>query len=223
MSRLKMVVAVCVAAVAISAVAAGSASASGWFVGGTELKAGEEVALASTAKVALVAFNLPFTGVRISCNAGATVLLQIGAAIVARSVWRVAFLIWRYCRTVAPTKGCELQNGTAEIKTLPLVGVLTKGPKSPEDRVTFSPATKGKPFAEISFAEGNTCAFEGIQPLKGQVSMGLPIGQTEAAVQELEAIGSMENNSLELGGSKAYIEGGKALLSLATGANWSFH
>jgi hypothetical protein len=61
--------------------------------------------------------------------------------------------------------------------------------------------------------------------LEGRVKLKLPTGQTEELTQAIEGLGSSEgNNSLELEGSKAFLEGGKALLRLeAVLSKFSFH
>ncbi len=67
------------------------------------------------------------------------------------------------------------------------------------------------------------CAFEGKEPISGAVTINAPNGQTELAMQPIEGLGSFENNSLEFLGSKAYIEGGRTLVLVATKELWSFH
>ena len=58
--------------------------------------------------------------------------------------------------------------------------------------------------------------------MNGSVRVNAPTGQTEEELQAIEGQGSFENNSLEVAGDKSYIEGGKALLKLASGSKWSF-
>ena len=107
-----------------------------------------------------------------------------------------------------------------EIETEPLVGTV-KTSTSPQDRVTFAPKT-GKLIAVVVF-KGPECPLAGEQPISGSFTQKLPTGQTEAVTQPFEGLGSAENNSLQLGANKIYLEKGKALVKLASGLKWSFH
>jgi len=76
-------------------------------------------------------------------------------------------------------------------------------------------------FLVIIF-QGSKCSFAGEQAIKGEVGVLAPSGESEETLQAIEGVGSFENNSLEMDKFKAFIEGGKALLKLASGQRWSF-
>jgi hypothetical protein len=68
-----------------------------------------------------------------------------------------------------------------------------------------------------------TCSLAGEQGIDGRVNLKLGTGQTEEVSQALEGLGSSEGNlSLIIDKNNAYIEGGKTLLSLASGSKFSF-
>jgi hypothetical protein len=123
------------------------------------------------------------------------------------------------CSTIEPATGCELEAQPVSIETEPLVGTLTLG-AGEQDRIHIQPQTKTT-IALLSFKETNTCALAGLFSLHGSYTLSLPSGQLEVEAQAFEGLGSVENNSLELGGSKAFIEG-KELLELASRSKWSF-
>ena len=101
------------------------------------------------------------------------------------------------------------------------MAIVKLGTKASGDRVTLAPQTKTT-IAELPFKEENTCAFAGTEPLKGEVTLDAPTGQTDEASQAVEGLGSLENNSLEVAKDKAYVEAGKTVLKLASGSKWSF-
>jgi hypothetical protein len=218
MLKVKVVVVAVFAVAALSAIAAGSASA-GWFVGGAELKSGS-AAIATTAAVdGDFRLLMPVQKVTILCTA--TVLQGTAPRIIGGTNKGFAqSLIFEGCATTEPASGCSLEEST--VPTEPVLGAVTLA-TAPADRVTFTPET-GKLFAQIPFKEGNTCAFSGKQPVKGSVVINAPTGQTESETQAIEGLGSVENNSLEVGsGNKAFIDPtGKALLVLASKSKWSF-
>jgi hypothetical protein len=73
------------------------------------------------------------------------------------------------------------------------------------------------------FSETNTCAFNGEEPVTGSLVAGAPTGQLSLLAQALTGLGSTEgNNSLQIASQKAYLDGGKALLTLASDSKWSF-
>ena len=81
------------------------------------------------------------------------------------------------------------------------------------------------PSAQFTVFEvaGSECSIAGEQPIKGEVTLGVPGATTESETHELEGLGSLENNSIAVGKDKAYLEGGKGLVRLASGSKWSFH
>lgn len=196
-----------------------SASAD-WFVGGTKLAAGATAGLASTAKVdtaSIVRFNFLGVPFRILCK-GST-LREEALEIIGINEGRAKSLSLEQCETIEPASRCELVEQPTTIKTQPIKITTTKGPSAPEDRLIISPATKIN-LAIFEFVE--SCALREFG-INGSVTMRLPTGQTEASEQPLEELGSVENNSAEVGGMKVFLEGGRMLLKLKSGSKWSFH
>lgn len=201
----------------LSALGTASASAN-WFVGGTELKT--SAALSTGVVVDEPATLLvPALSLSVVCSGGD--IDELG--IVVEPVDRELIESRRYlsCNTTKPATGCALTEKNQSITFGPARGRAFLA-TSPEDRILLSAATKGT-LAEINFSEANTCAFAGPEPVKGSVTLGLPTGQTESVAQAVTGLGSVENNSLEIGaGNKAFIDGGRALSTLASGSKWSF-
>ncbi len=219
MSRAKITIAALFATLVFSAVVAGPASAN-WFIGGTELGVGKTAALANTAQVDTAAvLNIPKLKVKLTCTGN--ILRGVNPEIIGTNKGKAKSLIFEGCKTVEPATGCELLENPQEIPTEPIEATVTKA-TSPADRVFFKPKTKTL-FANINFKEKNVCALEGKEPITGGVTINAPTGQTEILNQPIEGLGSFENNSLEIGGAKAYIEGGRALLLVLTAQTWSFH
>lgn len=217
MSRVKVSLMALVAVLAFSAMVAGSASAE-WFVAGTKLPAGSKAALTNTAKVDSDAkLNIPAAGIKILCS-GST-LDGEAAEIIGANEGKAKSLIFTGCAVTEPATGCTLEEST--IKTLAVTATVTKG-TGEADIATFTPQTKNT-FAEIPFSGTNTCAFNEKEPAKGAVKVNAPTGQLELLSQIIEGLGSIENNSLEVAKDKSFIEGGKALLTLASDSKWSFH
>jgi hypothetical protein len=133
------------------------------------------------------------------------------------SIEKIDFL---NCHTISPTPtACQLTGGQTTL-TLIVTPALLYLQKS-ATRALIKPAT-GKLLAEIPFKEGTACALEGEQPAKGEVVLSTPTEGEERATQGLAALGSEENNSLELGsGIKAFLLG-KLLVSLTSGQSWAF-
>lgn len=210
---------VLIAAVALSFLGTASASAN-WFIGGEELKT--SAALSATAAVdQSPTFLVPALGVTIECS-GSFNHWELGGIShnITRylSVFRIRLL---GCSITHPLSGCKTQPANQTIDTLAVNGspFLTK---PTQDSLLISPQTKNT-LAEIEFNEENTCALAGLEPLKGELTVGMPTGQTEEVAQAIVGLGSVENNSLEIGaGNKTYLIGGKILLTLASGSKWSF-
>ncbi len=216
MSKVRLIVAAMTAIVALSAMVAGSASAAtGIFINTKALKAGESAALTSKAVVDEKAvLNVPGLSLKISCPG----LSGAGAKLVGTEKGEASTLTFEGCSEVAPAS-CKVEPAT--VPTEPVTALLTTGTGT-VDFATFTPQTANL-FATVKFV--GTCAFAGEQPVNGKVKVKAATGQTEELAQAIEGIGSSEgNNSLELDKNKAFIEGGKALLSLvATGSKFSFH
>ena len=221
MFKLKIALAALLAAAALSAAAADTASAD-WYVGGTKLA----TTAALTSKVhidRLLGFRIPFTMTTVTCTGNATTLLEIAGAIIIAETHPLlggivlAALIVEHC-TVVGAKGCALEK--EKITTEPLEAQIMNGPGT-EDRLLFKPKT-GKLVAEFILT-GTECAIAGAQPLDGSFTMKLPTGETEETDQALEGLGTTENNSLEFGSNKAYVEGGDIQLELTSGSKWNDH
>lgn len=217
MLRVKVILSTFCAVATLCNIAAGSASAN-WFVNGAELKT--TAALSTAAKEdESVKFSVPALTLVVEC-AGAT-FDAVSPEIVGGDTGGAASLRFLSCNTTKPSSGCALETTN---ETVPTFGINVKEvlATGTEDRILFSPRTKNT-FAEVKFDEANTCAFNGTEPVKGSVTGSVPAGQTEATTQALVALGSVENNSLEVGvGNKVDVAGGKALQVLASGSKWSF-
>jgi hypothetical protein len=220
MFSFKVVVATLLAAITLSA-AANSASAD-WYVGATKLAT--TAAVSNKAHVdRLLGFRIPFTMTTVTCEGNATTLLEIAGAIIIAEThpllggFVLGALIAEHCSLVG-AKGCELSE--PKVTTEPLDAQITDGPGE-EDRAVFLPQ-KGKTITTFDFV-GTACALAGEHPLTGSFTMKLPTGEKEGALQAIEGLGSVENNSLQLGGEKAYVEGGDILLALSSGTKFSNH
>jgi hypothetical protein len=189
-----------------------------WHVGGAALTTA--AALATTAKVdSAPKLSIVTTGGTVQIQCKGTVLKGAKPEIMVVDEGLAESLTFEGCETISPTK-CALAGQPTSIKTNPLRAFAKTLTKS-IDRIAFLPATK-KTFAEIPFSETNTCALNETEPINGSVTVGAPTGQEERVEQAIEGLGSVENNSLETAGNKAFLEGGSILLKLASGSKWSF-
>jgi hypothetical protein len=136
--------------------------------------------------------------------------------VVAPDTWEEEAVTFLGCSESAPAN-CKVQTA---IETDPLVALLETG-TSPVDKVRFKPK-QGKGLAVIEVS-GFPCPVAGEDPVGGEVTVGLPHGQTESTVQQLESLGSLENNSFIIAGHQIYVEHSVGLLKLASAATWSFH
>jgi hypothetical protein len=235
-SRMGIIVVTLFAAMALSAIAVGSASADEWFIGGTKLTQlpGQSAALATTAPVdepAILKVNPGTEEVQIKCT-GAN--LVGGEAYISGTNGGMAkSLTFEQCGVVKAAVPCELEpqsvGGTKNLRNIPTnpLGVTTSLVASTKIATKVSinihPLTK-KTFVEIPFAEGSTClGGPGLHAVNGSVLILSSDGFNEQAVHTIQAQGSLENNSLETAGLKSFIEGGLALVKLASGSKWSFH
>jgi|ERR1700722_76970 len=217
MFRVKVVL-MALAATVIVPSALGTASASAnWFIGGTEL-----VTSASLSTVAVVdeatTLLVPALSLSVVCGGDIDELKIVIEPPHLELIESRRFLL---CNTTKPATGCALAEKNQSITFGASQGRVFLA-KTPEDRVLLSADTKNT-FTEINFSEANTCAFNGLEPVKGSVTLSLPTGQTEEVAQVMTGLGSVENNSLEIGtGNKAFIDGGRVLRTLASGSKWSF-
>jgi hypothetical protein len=223
MSKIKVIAAAIIVVGAFSSIMAASASARmGWFVNGTKLAVGAKIALKSKAVVDEEAtLNAPALTLKVKCKA----LTGAGAAIqeeTSEAMGEAASLTFEGCTETAPAN-CELEETnvpTEAILALPvLILLLRDGRRHPG--VIFHPKT-GSRFATITL-KGAKCGISGAKPINGRVLIAAPQGESEEKAQLIEGLGSTEgNNSLEVAGNKAFLEGGKALLELESGSKWSF-
>ena len=206
------------AIVALSAMIASSASAAGWHVNGTELAQGSKLALTTAATVDEDAtLSLFPKGVKVKIKCEGTTLDGESPEIIGTNQGMAKALTFTGCKTTEPTK-CNLETET--VATNPIKVFVTKG-SGEADVATFAPLSE-ETFTNIPFSAKNSCSLNEPEPISGSVRVKAPTGQTEEELQAIEGLGSVENNSLEIGGGKAYIEGGKALLKLTSGSKWSF-
>jgi hypothetical protein len=217
MSKVKLIVTMLVATMALSAVMASSALAAGeWFVNKAKLTG--TTALANTAAVdTSTVLNDPSLGIKVTCSG--SLLEGKKPYIQAPNTGGAESLIFTGCSEIAPTT-CKIQT---KVETEPVVATLetSASPVASAAIIRFVPKG-GKVFATLDFT--GTCAESGEQPVDGAVAAGSQNGQVEQTTHPLEGLGTADgNNSLELFGGKAYLEGGKALLKLVSGQTWSFH
>jgi hypothetical protein len=225
-SRIGIIAVTLFAAMALSAIAVSTASADEWFVEGAKLAAGKSAALATNAPVdqfAKLAINPGggSTEVAVECTGanlkGEEAYISSGTGGMAKS------LVFEKCSVTKPTTGCALEGQPTTVSTNALgVTTLLAGPNT-KVSINIHPLTK-KTFTELHFTEASTClGGGGAKPVNGSVLILSSDGATEAVTHTIMAQGSLENNSLEVAGNKAIIEGGLALVKLQSGSKWSFH
>jgi len=219
MSRVKVMMMALFAVFAVSAAAVSSASAV-WLVNGTTLVGSAPLATTAVVDEATKLLVPTLGDLTVVCS-GST-LDGAKPEITAGDTGKAESLRFLACNTTHPATGCALKTANETISTNPINARAFLG-KGEEDRVLFSPQTPPI-FTEIPFAEKNECAFEGLTAVKGSVTIGAPTGQLELLSQLITGLGSVENNSLEIGSgtTKAYLIGGGALLRLASDSKWSF-
>jgi hypothetical protein len=201
---------------AFSALSAASASAE-WLVGGTVLTGSAALSAKALVDVASTLL-LPALGLAVVC--GGHFLDMTDPLMIAPDRVFASSLTFLGCNVTAPASGCALEEKEQPIPLNPILARAFLG-VGEEDRLLFAPETKGI-FANIKFSEINSCAFNGQEPVKGSFIAGLPTGRLNLVTQALVSLGSVENHSLEVGGQPAFIEGGRALMRLASESTWSF-
>jgi len=208
MSKVKLIIAVCLGVLAISALTSASASAAGWMVGGTNLTGTEK--LATTAAVDEKGV-LTGGGVTITCE-GKT-LNGAAPQIEATNKGSATDLEFTGCKAAAP---CSIES--EKVKTEPVtVEATLEGTLAVV--ATFKPKS-GTVFTVLHFL-GAECALEGEQPVKGQAKVLAPTGQDERTLQLINAISSESSGELKIGSAGASLSG-SALLKLENGKPWSF-
>jgi hypothetical protein len=215
MFKIKTAIMALVVTSVVYATAASSASAA-WFIAGEELAAGATAALATTIQVdESTTFNDPSLGVKFTCTGGTSKVLSAEKPFIqAPNRAAVESFTLQGCSEINPSS-CTIETS---VKSLPLVASVEKG--SPiENRLHFSPKS-GKAFGTIEF-DGASCVIAGEKPILGQLNLNAPMVQDELAEQPLQELGTTENNSLEILGTKGYLEGGTMQLELASGKPYS--
>lgn len=211
MAKTRVATAALLASSVLGMAVAGSASAAEWFVSGTKLASSNALSTKMTVTTATV-LSAPAVSAEIEC----TSLRGTKPEIVASDSAKASSLVFSGCSVLKPAT-CKLSSSS--IASEPVTAEVSTDSEA-EDRMTVSPRT-GKTLALVPFEEG-TCALGGSQPLKGKVTLGMPTGLEETSEQPIEAMGSLENNSLELGaGNKTYFKAGEAELKLVQGANFA--
>jgi hypothetical protein len=207
MCKIRSIVMAFYVALALSALVAGTASAAGWSVGGAELPVGSKQALATAATVTeSPVLNVPSLGIKISCSK----LSGKEPEIIGTTTGKAKSFTFGGCSELAPPK-CSVES---EIPTEP-VQADPASREALEEGLLVTPQS-GTILASIIFS-GSSCSIAGEKPLKGKVVLNAPTLFEEVTEQRLEGLGTLENSSLEIGGNKAYIEGGKMGLKLANG------
>lgn len=213
MPKAKMFAAVLIAVFALSAAISASAQAEpSWFVSGAKLTS--KAALATKAVVDEPAvLNVPGLGLKASCSG----LSGSKPEIAGPTKGQAEALSFENCSEISPST-CKISPATIRTESIFWL-VHISGHFFWWNWLIH--AQGGKILATITFV--GSCSFAGEQPLAGAVVLKGPTTSIEETSQALEGLGSTENNSLEIAGNKAFIEGGKVLLSLASGSKWSFH
>jgi hypothetical protein len=161
---------------------------------------------------------VPALGLSIVC--GGHFLDLLDALIIVPDRAFISSLTFLGYNTAVPATGCALEEKEQPIPISPVLAKAFLG-TGEEDRLLFAPETKGT-FANIKFSEKNTCAFNGLEPIKGSFIAGAPTGKLDLLSQSLVGLGSVENHSMEVGGDPVFIDGGQVLLRLVSDSKWSF-
>jgi hypothetical protein len=213
MSKVKVMMTVCVGVLALSALASASASAvtAGFMVNGTMLSGTR--ALASTAAVDEAA-KLEAAGVTIICNGpvlnGASPKINS-----ATNMGDAESLTFNGC---SANENCSVPTS---ISTLPvLVDLTLDGTLAVKGKfLPHGPGANTKTFATILFG-GALCALEGVQPVSGTQAFLAPTGQDERTLQLISATQDVAGE-LKVGSSAATLTG-LILVRLASGEAFSF-
>jgi hypothetical protein len=215
-SKARVVTAVLLAVGALSTLGASSASAT-WLVNGTPLTGS-----AAVSTQALVDENSTFLvpGFSLVAVCNGHFFDALNPRIFSSDKAFASELTFLGCSVVQPT-GCELEGQPAAIATTAILALAVKG-LGEAAKITFTPETKTT-LANIEFKATNECAFRGLEPITGSFVEGLPTGQLSLLAQAITGLGSTEgNNSLQIAGQKAFIDGGRYLMTLASDSKWSF-
>jgi hypothetical protein len=188
-------------------------AADSWYVNGTKLVGSAAFAQTASLTGSELIDHPAEAGnkIKIKC---AGPLLIIGGGISAPDTNWAKELIFHGCKEEEPAN-CTVNDLIETGEVVSLAELSARGVL-----ILFKPKT-GNTFTTFSFS-GEKCSLAGEKPINGQLGLVSPHGATEAVEQELEGLGSIENNSLEIAGAKAYLKG-TAKLKLSSGAKWGFH
>jgi hypothetical protein len=219
MIKARTIILTLIAALALTAAATTTASAKNmsWFVNGTEFH-GTETLQSKAIIDENATLNVPGLSLQVTCTG-----LSGQAQITALERGESQTLNFEGCSEISPST-CKLSKPTIEGEPIISLQVLALLPGKQTEQVfsILHPKQNGGPFATIKF-EGS-CPFAGEQSAKGLVKIVDPTALSEESLQLEEGLGSSEgNNSLIIDGNKGFIEHGKILLGLTSGARWSFH
>jgi hypothetical protein len=216
MSRIRVVIMALGAVAAFSALSVSSASA-GWLINGTSL--GDGSAALSTQALVDEESTLLVPALKLAIKCNGHFLDGLSPQIFGLDRGFVLALTFLGCQTVTP-EHCELKQQPRSIETTAILALASLG-KGEAVNVAFTP--EKTPFANIVFSEENTCVFNATEPVTGSLVAGAPTGQLSLLAQPLVGLGSTEgNNSLRIDGDPAFLDGGSALLTLASDSKWSF-
>lgn len=227
-SRIERTTVVLVVVMAFNMAVVGSSSADEWFIEGEKIGALHSAALATAAPMD--------EGLTLIIEAGGKETVEIkcnGANLVGREAYlsgaeggMAKSLTLEKCKTTTET-GCELEaeGATKNLRNITTSALgftaLLGGPNTKVD-INIHPLTKTL-FTTIPLTEESVClGGGGLKPVVGSVVMLSSDGATEAVTHTIMAQGVTLNNSLEVAGDRAYLEGGLALIKLASGSRWSF-
>jgi hypothetical protein len=211
MSRIKVMLLAGLAVMAASAVASSSALAE-WLVNGTVLTGSAAIASLPLIDSSPI-LHLPQAGIAILCES----LHLFGGRILPPDLIYIEKIVFLHCHTIAPTPTkCQLNPTEATIESTALLGLATL------TRILNGKPESGKQFTSIPFSE-EFCAIPGVTPVKGEVTLGATDANTDKAEHLVTGLGSVENNSLEVGsGNKGFLLGA-ILVGLAGNPTWAFH
>ena len=213
---MKCILVACLAAAALGALGVSGAAADGWHVSGVELTGTETAALATTAATdAAPVLDVPALPLKIGCKGPLT---GVSPKITAPNSGAATSLTFTECAVIEPTT-CTLSSPEIKTEAVTATASLASGTA---DHLLFK-ATTAKHFAEFVL-EGSSCSISGKKAVTGTVVLNAGTGQTENTLQELEGLGSLEQgtHSLQTANDPSYIEGGRVLLKLESGRQWSF-
>jgi hypothetical protein len=209
--RLKLLVVALTATCAVSATALTGVASAEWQVAGAE-PSGGTAALASTAKVG-TAFVLAVPSEKVKVTCKGTQVRGTGLELSEPETLAGKSLVFEGCETTEPASNCTLVGQPISITSNAIVGTVTPFGGSAGE-ITIENPSKGAAIASLPFSGTNTCGFKTKESLAGSVTVNAPTLQESLTSQPIEALGSSENNSLEMASKKTYLEAGSAQFKL---------